>query len=89
MILICLSIYVQLKPLPRAVAVRTMFEARNWSYQLRHGSVWGNQEISLTGVYSAPPTLEMGNKTLKGKFITPVTVPACRTAPLLISFNHP
>ncbi|XP_035489892.2 uncharacterized protein LOC118310747 isoform X2 [Scophthalmus maximus] len=57
--------YPQLKPLPRTVAVRTMYEARNWSYQVQHGAVWGSQEFSLSGLYSAPPALEMGNRTLK------------------------
>ncbi|XP_051279537.1 uncharacterized protein LOC127375918 isoform X2 [Dicentrarchus labrax] len=57
--------YPQLKPLPRTVAVRTVYEARNWTYQIQHGAVWGNQEFSLSGLYSAPPALEMGNQTLK------------------------
>ncbi|KAF3699111.1 putative uncharacterized protein LOC400499 [Channa argus] len=57
--------YPQLRPLPRMVAVRTVYEARNWSYQVQHGAVWGNQEFSLSGLYSAPAALEMGNKTLK------------------------
>ncbi|KAG7227140.1 hypothetical protein INR49_013938 [Caranx melampygus] len=57
--------YPQLKPLPRAVAVMTVYEARNWSYQVQHGAVWGNQEFSLSGLYSAPPGLQMGNQTLK------------------------
>ncbi|XP_041804885.1 uncharacterized protein LOC121614861 [Chelmon rostratus] len=57
--------YPQLKPLPRTVAVRTVYEARNWSYQVQHGAVWGSQEFSLSGLYSAPPALEMGNQTLK------------------------
>ncbi|XP_044075986.1 uncharacterized protein LOC122887130 [Siniperca chuatsi] len=57
--------YPQLKPLPRTVAVKTVYEARNWSYQVQHGAVWGNQEFSLSGLYSAPPALEMGNQTLK------------------------
>ncbi|XP_026169161.1 uncharacterized protein LOC113134139 [Mastacembelus armatus] len=56
--------YPQLKPIPRAVAVRTVYEARNWSYQVQHGAVWGNQEISVSGLYSAPEMLEMGNQTL-------------------------
>lgn len=60
----------QLKPLPRTVAVRTVYEARNWSYQLQHGAVWGSQEFSFSGLYSAPPTLDMGNQTLKGKTVT-------------------
>lgn len=58
---------VQLKPLPRTVTVRTVYEARDWSYQLQHGAVWGNQEFSVSGLYSAPPALELGNQTLKGK----------------------
>nr|XP_043895928.1 uncharacterized protein LOC122778275 [Solea senegalensis] len=57
--------YPQLKPLPRSVAVRTVYETRNWSYQVQHGAVWGNQEFSLSALYSAPPALEMGNHTLK------------------------
>ncbi|XP_036941120.1 uncharacterized protein LOC119011822 isoform X1 [Acanthopagrus latus] len=57
--------YPQLKPLPRTVAVKTVYEARNWSYQVQHGAVWGSQEFSLFGLYSAPPALEMGNQTLK------------------------
>ncbi|KAM8851209.1 uncharacterized protein AB9W97_022010 isoform 3-T3 [Spinachia spinachia] len=57
--------YPQLKPLPRAVAVRTMYEARNWSHQVQHGAVWGGQEFILSGLYSSPPALEMGNQTLK------------------------
>ncbi|CAL8310668.1 unnamed protein product, partial [Gadus morhua 'NCC'] len=55
----------QLKPLPRAMAVRTLFEAKNWSHQIQHGTVWGNREIRLTGVYSVPPSLEIGNHVLK------------------------
>ncbi|XP_039999666.1 uncharacterized protein LOC120798939 [Xiphias gladius] len=57
----------QLKPFPRTVAVRTVYEARNWSYQVQHGAVWGNQEFSLSGLYSAPPALEIGNQTLNVK----------------------
>ncbi|CAJ1071926.1 uncharacterized protein LOC122887130 [Xyrichtys novacula] len=57
--------YPQLKPIPRAIAVRTVYEARNWTYQVQHGAVWGNQEFSLSGLYSAPPALELGNQTLK------------------------
>nr|XP_020442398.1 uncharacterized protein LOC109951951 [Monopterus albus] len=57
--------YPQLKPLPKTVAVRTVYEARNWSYLVQHGAVWGNQEFSLSGLYSAPAVLEMGNQTLK------------------------
>ncbi|XP_039672137.1 uncharacterized protein LOC120568593 [Perca fluviatilis] len=57
--------YPQLKPLPRTVAVRTVYEARNWSYQVQHGAVWGSQELILSGLYSAPPALEMGNQSLK------------------------
>ncbi|XP_037314999.2 uncharacterized protein LOC119209652 [Pungitius pungitius] len=57
--------YPQLKPLPRAVAVRTVYEARNWSQQVQHGAVWGGQEFILSGLYSSPPALEMGNQTLK------------------------
>ncbi|TDH06001.1 hypothetical protein EPR50_G00128340 [Perca flavescens] len=57
--------YPQLKPLPRTVAVRTVYEARNWSYQVQHGAVWGSQELILSGLYTAPPALEMGNQSLK------------------------
>ncbi|XP_068456308.1 uncharacterized protein [Clinocottus analis] len=57
--------YPQLKPLPRTVAVRTSYESRSWSYQVQHGAVWGGQEFLLSGVYSSPPALEMGNQTLK------------------------
>ncbi|TNN69892.1 hypothetical protein EYF80_019960 [Liparis tanakae] len=57
--------YPQLKPLPRTVAVRTVYEFRNWSYQVQHGAVWGGQEFILSGLYSSPPALEMGNQTLK------------------------
>ncbi|CAK6952249.1 uncharacterized protein LOC121908222 isoform X2 [Scomber scombrus] len=39
--------YPQLKPLPRTVAVRTVYESRSWIYQVQHGAVWGNQEFSL------------------------------------------
>ena len=49
------------------MAVRTLFEAKNWSHQIQHGTVWGNREIRLTGVYSVPPSLEIGNHVLKGK----------------------
>lgn len=79
----------QLKPLPKTVAVRSMFEARDWSYELQHGSVWGSQEISLSGVYSAPPTLKMGNKTLKGKSVTPVPFPTYQGGSWLISSARP
>ena len=47
--------------------MRTVYEARNWSYQVQHGAVWGNQEFSMSGLYSAPPAVELGNQTLKGK----------------------
>nr|XP_033505718.1 uncharacterized protein LOC117271565 [Epinephelus lanceolatus] len=57
--------YPQLKPLPRTVAVRTVYEARNWSYQVQHGAVWGSQEFILSGFYSAPAALQMWNQTLK------------------------
>ncbi|XP_029309262.1 uncharacterized protein LOC115022426 [Cottoperca gobio] len=57
--------YPQLKPLPRNVAVRTVYEARKWNYQVQHGAVWGSQELLLSGLYSAPPDLQMGNQTLK------------------------
>ncbi|XP_040911109.1 uncharacterized protein LOC121193056 [Toxotes jaculatrix] len=57
--------YPQLRPLPRTVAVRTVYESRNWTYQVQHGAVWDNRELSLSGLYSAPPALEMGNQTLK------------------------
>ncbi|KAF7669802.1 hypothetical protein LDENG_00124500 [Lucifuga dentata] len=57
--------YPQLKPLPRTVAVRTVYEARSWTYQVQHGAVWGNQEFSLFGSYSATPALDLGNQTLR------------------------
>ncbi|XP_051809947.1 uncharacterized protein LOC110964699 isoform X2 [Acanthochromis polyacanthus] len=57
--------YPQLKPLPRTIALRTVYEARKWSYQVQHAAVWGNQELSLSGLYSAPPAPETGNQTLK------------------------
>ncbi|CAI5641741.1 unnamed protein product [Oreochromis niloticus] len=57
--------YPQLKPLPRTAAVRTVYEARKWSYQVQQAAVWGSQEFSLSGLYSAPPALEMGNQTIK------------------------
>ncbi|XP_054870046.1 uncharacterized protein LOC111586552 isoform X1 [Amphiprion ocellaris] len=55
----------QLKPLPRTIVLRTVYEARKWSYQVQHAAVWGNQELSLSGLYSAPPAPEIGNHTLK------------------------
>ncbi|KAM4551263.1 uncharacterized protein PAE49_015110 isoform 2-T2 [Odontesthes bonariensis] len=55
----------QLKPLPRTIAVRTVYEGRDWSYQVQQAAVWGNHEFSLSGLYSDPPTLEIGNQTLK------------------------
>ncbi|XP_068995564.1 uncharacterized protein [Embiotoca jacksoni] len=57
--------YPQLKPLPRTVTVRTVYEARKWSYQVQHAAVWGSQKFSLSGLYSAPPALETGNQTLR------------------------
>ncbi|XP_041848721.1 uncharacterized protein LOC121644668 isoform X2 [Melanotaenia boesemani] len=57
--------YPQLRRLPRTVAVRTMYEARIWNYQVQQAALWGNHEFSLSGLYSAPPALEMGNQTLK------------------------
>ncbi|KAK1879652.1 hypothetical protein KUDE01_027769, partial [Dissostichus eleginoides] len=57
--------YPQLRPLPRTVAVRTVYEARSWSHQVQHGAVWGSQELVLSGLYSAPPALQQGNHTLK------------------------
>ncbi|XP_056913419.1 uncharacterized protein LOC130539234 isoform X1 [Takifugu flavidus] len=55
----------QVKVLPRTVAVRTAYDAGNWSYHVQHGAAWGNQKFSLSGLYSAPPTLDMGNQTLR------------------------
>ncbi|XP_042083292.1 uncharacterized protein LOC102293428 [Haplochromis burtoni] len=60
--------YPQLKPLPRTAAVRTVYEARKWSYQVQQAAVWGSQEFSLSGLYSAPPALEMGNQTIRVQF---------------------
>ncbi|KAI4809707.1 hypothetical protein KUCAC02_018573, partial [Chaenocephalus aceratus] len=57
--------YPQLRPLPRTVAVRTVYEASSWSHQVQHGAVWGSQEVVLSGLYSAPPALQQGNHTLK------------------------
>ncbi|XP_051944623.1 uncharacterized protein LOC127616863 [Hippocampus zosterae] len=57
--------YPQLKLLPRNVAVKTLYEARNWSYLVQHGALWGKQELSLSGLYTAPPSLQSGNQTLK------------------------
>ncbi|XP_077415011.1 uncharacterized protein LOC144044458 isoform X2 [Vanacampus margaritifer] len=57
--------YPQLKLLPRTVAVKTVYEARNWSYLVEHGALWGKQEFSMSGLYMAPPSLESGNQTLK------------------------
>ncbi|XP_029970978.1 uncharacterized protein LOC115405521 [Salarias fasciatus] len=61
--------YPQLKPLPRTVTVRTEYEARRWSYQVRHAAVWGNQEFSLSGRYSAPPALELDNHTVSVQIV--------------------
>ncbi|XP_068195919.1 uncharacterized protein [Antennarius striatus] len=55
----------QLKPLPRTVAVKTVYEARNWSHQVQHGAMWGNQELYLSGLYSTPPSPEMGTQTIR------------------------
>ncbi|CAG5896969.1 unnamed protein product [Menidia menidia] len=57
--------YPQLRPLPRTIALRTVYESRDWSYQVQQGAVWGNHEFSLSGLYSDPPMLEIGNQTLK------------------------
>ncbi|KAM8838905.1 uncharacterized protein ACB058_015501 isoform 2-T2 [Synchiropus picturatus] len=57
--------YPQLKLLPRTVAVKTVYESRDWSYQVQHGSVFGNQEFTLFGLYSSPPTPQFGNQTIK------------------------
>ncbi|XP_061695033.1 uncharacterized protein LOC133510744 isoform X2 [Syngnathoides biaculeatus] len=57
--------YPQLKMLPRTVAVKTVFEARNWSYLVQHAGLWGKQEFGLLGLYMAPPSLASGNQTLK------------------------
>ncbi|KAG7277412.1 hypothetical protein CRUP_033367 [Coryphaenoides rupestris] len=48
----------QLKPLPRAMAVRTLYETRNWSHQIQHGAVWGNQEDSVRLDWSRHGRLE-------------------------------
>lgn len=47
--------------------MKTAFEARNWSYLLQHDALWGKQELSLSGLYAAPPSLHIGNQTLKGE----------------------
>uniref|UniRef100_A0AAV2JUM6 Vitellogenin n=1 Tax=Knipowitschia caucasica TaxID=637954 RepID=A0AAV2JUM6_KNICA len=57
--------YPKLKPLPRMVTIRTVYERRDWSCQVQHEALWGNQEVSLSGLYSAPPLLHMGNHTIK------------------------
>ncbi|XP_037131472.1 uncharacterized protein LOC119136818 isoform X1 [Syngnathus acus] len=57
--------YPQLKLLPRTVALKTIYEARNWSYLVQHGALWGKQEFTLSGLYTAPPSPESGNRTLK------------------------
>ncbi|XP_030016478.1 uncharacterized protein LOC115437390 [Sphaeramia orbicularis] len=57
--------YPQFKPFPRTVALRTVYEARNWSYQVQHGAVWGNQEVNVNALFSSPPALEMGNQSLQ------------------------
>ncbi|KAM4557598.1 uncharacterized protein V3H82_017324 [Fundulus diaphanus] len=57
--------YPQLKPLPRTMAVRTVYETRTWSYLIQQAAVWGNHEFSLSGLYSSPPGLALGNQTLK------------------------
>ncbi|XP_029560066.1 uncharacterized protein LOC115156670 isoform X1 [Salmo trutta] len=57
--------YPQLKPLPRNIAVKMLYEARNWSHQLRHWAVWGSQEFNMAGLYSAPPGPQLGDRTLK------------------------
>ncbi|XP_057713493.1 uncharacterized protein LOC130929889 [Corythoichthys intestinalis] len=57
--------YPQLKLLPRTVRVRTVYEAKNWTYLLQHGALFGKQEFTLAGLYAAPPSLEDGNQTLK------------------------
>ncbi|XP_037837860.1 uncharacterized protein LOC108248532 [Kryptolebias marmoratus] len=57
--------YPQLKPLPRTITVRTLYEAKRWSYNLQQSAVWGKQKFNLSALYSAPPGLETGNQTLK------------------------
>ncbi|KAM6948685.1 uncharacterized protein FYW47_016634 [Aplochiton taeniatus] len=57
--------YPQLKPLPRSLAVRTVYQSGPWRYQLQHEVVCGGQEVSLAGLYSSPPSLELGNHTLQ------------------------
>lgn len=57
--------------LPRTVTARTVYEAGNWSYRVQHGAVWGNQKVTLSALCSAPPTLDMGNQTLRGKAANP------------------
>lgn len=66
----------QVKALPRSVTVRTVYEAGNWSYHVQHGVAWGNRKFTLSGLYSAPPTLDMGNQTLRGKPANPTRL--CR-----------
>ncbi|KAK7945812.1 hypothetical protein WMY93_001540 [Mugilogobius chulae] len=55
----------KLKPLPKMVTMKTVYERRDWSYQVQHEALWGNHEVSLSGLYSSPPSLNMGNHTIK------------------------
>lgn len=63
-----------MKALPRTVAVRTVYEVGNWSYGVQHGATWGSHRFSLSGLYSAPPTLDVGNRTLRGEPAHPPTL---------------
>ncbi|KAL0966760.1 hypothetical protein UPYG_G00299790 [Umbra pygmaea] len=57
--------YPQLKPLPRSIAVRTRYKAKNWSHQLQTKAVWGGQRLSMAGIYITPPSLELRDRILK------------------------
>lgn len=67
MLLLEAACVLQVKVFPRTVTVRTVYDAGNWSHHVQHRAAWGNQKFSLSGLYSAPPTLDMGNHTLRGK----------------------
>ncbi|XP_023191574.1 uncharacterized protein LOC102233917 isoform X3 [Xiphophorus maculatus] len=57
----------QLQPVPRLVAVSTMYEARRWRHLIQQATVWGSHQFSLSALHSAAPglNLEPGNRTLK------------------------
>ncbi|XP_017165280.1 uncharacterized protein LOC103479198 isoform X2 [Poecilia reticulata] len=57
----------QLQPVPRTVAVRTLYEARRWRHLIQQATVWGSHQFSLSALHSAAPgpDSEPGNRTLK------------------------